>query len=135
MLGAFGVMGMKKFDQELAKLGAQVMEMGGLLDAMLAMANSAMTDLEAVYKKILKAEEQLDKMQLEIDHQAVRLLTVYSPVAGDLRYVLSVTHVNAALERTGDQTVGLCHTLETAQRKPDASVLPTLVAMGDRAQI
>ena len=33
-------MGMKKFDQELAKLGAQVMEMGGLLDAMLAIGHT-----------------------------------------------------------------------------------------------
>lgn len=129
------VFAMKKFDQELAKLGARVMEMGGLLDTMLAMANAAMTDLDAVYKKILKAEETLDRMQLDIDHEAVRLLTVYSPVASDLRYVLSVTHVNASLERAGDQTVGLCHTLSTAHRKPDASVMPTLVAMGDRAQI
>lgn len=129
------MMGMKKFDTDLAKLGARVMEMGTLLDTMLAMANAAMTDLDAVYKKILKAEETLDQMQLEIDREAVRLLTVYSPVASDLRYVLSVTHVNASLERAGDQTVGLCHTLETAHRKPDASVMPTLVAMGDRAQI
>jgi phosphate transport system protein len=126
---------MKKFDQELAKLGARVMEMGTLTDTLLAMANTAMTDLDAVYKKILKAEDQLDKMQLDIDHEAVRLLTVYSPVASDLRYLLSVSHVNAALERTGDQAVGLCHTLDSAHRKPDASVLPTLQAMGDRAQI
>jgi len=129
------VFAMKKFDQELARLGALVMEMGAVTDTMLAMANAAMTDLEAVYKKILKAEEQLDKMQLQIDHEAVRLLTVYSPVASDLRYVLSVTHVNACLERAGDQALGLCHTLDSAHRKPDSSVLPTLVAMGDRAQI
>ena len=126
---------MKKFDTDLAKLGARVMEMGTLLDTMLAMANTAMTDLDAVYKKLLKAEEQIDKWQLDIDHEAVRLLTVYSPVASDLRYVLSVTHVNASLERAGDQCVGLCHTLWTAHRKPDSSVMPTLVAMGDRAQI
>src|SRR5436190_968132 len=97
------VFAMKKFDQELARLGAKVMEMGTLLDIMLAMANAAMTDLDAVYKKILKSEEALDIMQLDIDKEAVRLLTVYSPVASDLRYVLSVTHVNASLERAGDQ--------------------------------
>ncbi len=43
-----------------------------------------MTDLEAVYKKILKAEEQLDKTQLDMDHEAVRLRMVYSPVVGKL---------------------------------------------------
>src|SRR4051812_10203033 len=129
------VMGMKKFDQELAKLGALVMEMGAVTDTILAMANAAMTDLEAVYKKILKAEEQLDRMQLQIDREAVRLLTVYSPVASDLRYVLSVSHVNAALERIGDQAVGLCHTIDSADRRADSGVLPTLIAMGERAAV
>lgn len=111
------------------------MEMGTVAQAMVAMASAAMTDLKAVYQKVLKAEDQLDKMQLEIDREAVRLLTVYSPVAGDLRYVLSVSHVNAALERIGDQAVGLCHTLDSAHRQAEAEVLPTLVAMGDRAGV
>ncbi|HEV8607899.1 MAG TPA: phosphate signaling complex protein PhoU [Tepidisphaeraceae bacterium] len=126
---------MKKFDQDLAKLGARVMEMGTTAQHIVAMASAAMTDLKAVYEKVLKTEDELDRMQLEIDHEAVRLLTVYGPVASDLRYVLSVTHVNAALERIGDQAVGLCHTIDSAHRQADASVMPTLVAMGDRAQI
>src|SRR5213075_518911 len=126
---------MRKFDQDLAALGARVMEMGTLAQSMVAMASAAMSDLKSVYQKVLKAEDQLDQMQLEIDHEAVRLLTVYGPVAGDLRYVLSVSHVNAALERIGDQAIGLCHTLDAAQRRPDGAVLPTLVAMGDRAGV
>jgi phosphate transport system protein len=126
---------MKKFDQDLAALGARVMEMGTVAQSMVDMARLAMTELKSVYQTVLKAEDQLDKMQLAIDHEAVRLLTVYSPVASDLRYVLSVSHVNAALERIGDQAVGLCHTLDSAHREPDSAVLPTLIAMGERAAV
>jgi phosphate transport system protein len=127
------VFAMKKFDQDLAALGARVMEMGTVAQSMVDMARLAMTELKSVYDKVLKAEDKLDKMQLDIDHEAVRLLTVYSPVASDLRYVLSVTHVNAALERIGDQAVGLCHTMDSADRQADPAVLPTLIAMGERA--
>jgi len=126
---------MKKFDQDLAALGARVMEMGTVAQSMVDMARLAMTELKSVYDKVLKAEDKLDKMQLDIDHEAVRLLTVYSPVASDLRYVLSVSHVNAALERIGDQAVGLCHTLDSADRQADSAVLPTLIAMGERAAV
>jgi phosphate transport system protein len=129
------VFAMKKFDQDLAALGARVMAMGTVAQLMVQMASAAMTDLRAVYQRLLKAEDQLDKMQLEIDREAVRLLTVYSPVAGDLRFVLSVTHVNAAIERIGDQAVGLCHTLDSAHGQADSAVLPTLIAMGDRAAV
>src|SRR5829696_7364545 len=100
---------MKKFDQELASLRSRVVEMGHLAQSMVEMAIAAMTDLDAVYKQVLANEDRLDQMELDIDHEAVRLLTVYSPVATDLRFVLSVSHVNNALERIGDQAVGLCH--------------------------
>src|SRR5258706_1245874 len=129
------VFAMKKFDQDLAALAARVMEMGTIAESMVAMAGAAMKDLKSVYQKVLRVEDQLDQMQLEIDHEAVRLLTVYGPVAGDLRYVLAVSHVNAALERIGDQAVGLCHTLDSAHRQPDPALLPTLLAMGERAEV
>src|SRR6476646_9848424 len=129
------VLPMKKFDQDLAALGARVMQMGTLAQQMVSMARLAMTELNTMYPRVLKAEDQLDKMQLEIDHEAVRLLIVYGPVAGDLRYVLSVSHVNAALERIGDQAVGLCHSLDSAHQQPDPALLPTLLAMGERAEV
>jgi len=128
-------MAMKKFDQDLAALGARVMQMGTLAQQMVSMARLAMTELNTMYPRVMKAEDQLDKMQLEIDHEAVRLLIIYGPVAGDLRYVLSISHVNSALERIGDQAVGLCHSLETAHQAPDPALLPTLLAMGERAEV
>lgn len=126
---------MKRFEQELEALRDRVAGMGHLAQGMVRMALSAMTDLPAVYKKVLEAEDQLDQMQLAIDHEAVRLLTVYSPVAADLRFVLSVSHVNQALERIGDQAVGLCHNLDFAHRHADASVLPKLQQMGEMVQV
>lgn len=121
---------MKKFEQELGSLQKRVVAMGDLAQTMVAMAVSAMTDLKAVYKGVLSAEDQLDQLQLEIDHETVRLLTVYSPVAADLRFLLSVFQVNMALERVGDQSVGLCHTLDTAARQADQALLPRLQDMG-----
>ncbi len=64
------VFAMKKFDQDLAALGARVMEMGTLAQSMVSMARLAMTELNTMYTRVLKAEDQLDKMQLEIDHEA-----------------------------------------------------------------
>ena len=125
---------MKKFDQELEALRDRVVEMGGMAQSMVAMAISAMTDLPAVYQKVLAVEEKVDQMQLAIDHEAVRLLTVYTPVAGDLRFLLSASRVNMALERIGDQAVGLCHNLDFSARHADSAVLPKLHRMGDTVQ-
>jgi phosphate transport system protein len=127
---------MKKFDQELASLRARVVEMGQVAQSMVEMAIAAMTDLDAVYDRVLKAEDRLDQMELDIDHECVRLLTVYSPVAANLRFILSVSHVNNALERIGDQAVGLCHTIDFAGKHVAAGgeALPKLKQMGEIVQ-
>jgi phosphate transport system protein len=127
---------MKKFDKDLAALRNRVVEMGKWVQSMVEMAIAAMSDLDAVYKKVLEAEDQVDQFQLQIDHEAVRLLTVYSPVAADLRFVLSVSHVNNALERIGDQAVGLCHTIDFAGKHLSAGgeALPKLRQMGEIVQ-
>src|SRR5688572_15847044 len=105
---------MKKFDQELAALRDEIANMGAIAQSMVSLAIAALTDLHAVYDKVRASEDQLDQKQLYVDHEAVRLLTVYSPVAANLRFVLSVTHVNNALERIGDQALNLCHNLDFA---------------------
>jgi phosphate transport system protein len=127
---------MKKFDRELAALRSKVVEMGRITQSMVEMAITAMSDLDAVYRKVLENEDRLDQMQLDIDHEAIRLLTVYSPVAADLRFVLSVSHVNNALERIGDQAVGLCHTIDFGGKHLAAAgeALPKLKQMGEIVQ-
>src|SRR4051794_5768248 len=127
---------MKKFDRELASLRTRVVEMAHLAQSMVEMAIGATTDLDAVYQRVLDAEDRLDQMELDIDHECVRLLTVYSPVAANLRFILSVSHVNNALERIGDQAVGLCHTIDFADKHVAAGgeALPKLKQMGEIVQ-
>jgi phosphate transport system protein len=125
---------MKKFEQDLEALRQRILEMGNLAQSMVAMSLSAMTDLPAVYKNVLAVEDQVDQMQLAIDREVVRLFSVYTPVAADLRFVLSASRINNALERIGDQAVGLCHNLDFSARHADAAELPKLRRMGDTVQ-
>jgi phosphate transport system protein len=126
---------MKKFEQDLEALRQRIVEMGALAQSMVAMSISAMTDLPAVYKNVLAVEDQVDQLQLAIDREVVRLLSVYTPVASDLRFVLSASRINNALERIGDQAVGLCHNLDFSARHADAAELPKLRRMGDTVQV
>jgi phosphate transport system protein len=127
---------MKKFDKELAALRTRLVSMGNLAQSMVEMSISAMSNLDAVYKKILENEDWLDRLELEIDHEAVRLLTVYSPVAADLRFVLAASHVNNYFERIGDQAVSLCHTIDFAGKNLAAGgeAMPKLKQMGELVQ-
>jgi phosphate transport system protein len=60
-------------------------------------------------------------MQLEIDQEAIRLMTVYGPVAADLRFLWMVSRINSELERIGDQAVNICEDLQLMASKTDAA--------------
>ena len=105
--------------------------MGEVAEAMLACANKAINnrDNESLYAKVLEDEDRLDLMQLDVDHEAVRLLTVFGPVASDLRFVLMASRIASELERIGDHAVNMCESLRLMAAKTAAPPLPELVKL------
>jgi phosphate transport system protein len=123
---------MKKFENELAELREAVARMATLTQSMVVLSTSAVQDrTKNVRQQVDEYEVELDQMQSKIDHDAVRMLTVYSPVATQLRYVLVVTHITAQLERMGDQAVNVCESLDLMQSEGDHAVISDLHRMSD----
>jgi len=110
---------MKKFEQELENLKRRVVEMGHTTEEMVALSTSALVDRDqTAIERVLAHEATLDRFQLEIDGVAVRLITIYTPIARDLRFLLMVARINAELERIGDQAVNNCEYVQTLSTSP-----------------
>ena len=119
---------MKRFDQELIELQHRLVEMGELAESMIATVVRGLEDISLdVSDVILKSEDVMDNLQVTIDSEVVRILTVYTPVATDLRYVLTVSHVTSNLERIGDQAVNIVELLQLmmarSTMKPEARII------------
>ena len=100
---------MKKFEEELATLKRRIGDMGALAESMVAAASDALINAErTAVEQVRASEPKLDRFQIEIDREAIRLVTVYSPVAKDLRFLLMMLRINSELERIGDQAVDNC---------------------------
>ncbi len=122
---------MKKLEHELDLLRQRVATMGDVAESMVDLAVQTLADPQdrPLYEKVLGDEDRLDQMQLEIDAEAIRLLTVYGPVAANLRLVLTVSRINSELERIGDQTVSMCHHIQLLASTDDVAPLPQFHAM------
>lgn len=104
---------MKQFERELTALKRRVVEMGKFAASMVARASNAMFAAEhRLIAQVLADEPNLDRLQVEIDGEAIRLITIYSPVARDLRFLLMIVRINSELERIGDQAVDNCEYAE-----------------------
>ena len=67
---------MKRFEQELESLKNRVVEMGRTTEEMVALSTAALIDRdEGAMERVLAHEATLDRFQLEIDGEAVRLIT------------------------------------------------------------
>ena len=122
---------MRRFDQELSELHHQLIEMGTLAESMVSIVLKALEDVTLNIEESLHASENmLDEMQNTIDKEVVRILTVYSPVATDLRYVLTVSHVTSSLERIGDQTTNVLSLLQLMMARSTTKPEPRIIQMG-----
>jgi phosphate transport system protein len=102
-----------RFDSELGKLKQKLMHMGAIAEQMIQSINSVLIDrAEELLGKMYENEKSLDRIQREIDEETIRLIGVYTPVAGDLRLLLMVARINAEIERIGDKVVDIGHFVE-----------------------
>ncbi len=115
---------MRHFPQELAQLKQQVLAMGSLAESMVVEASRALIKGErASIERVLANEPKLDRLQVEIDREAIRLITIYAPVAKDLRFLLMIARINSDFERMGDLAVDTCeHTERLTMRPPLADL-------------
>ncbi len=93
-----------RFDEQLAALNTDMIEMGALCEEAIALAARALTTGE-----LSKAEEvepisaDIDRKERDIEARCLKLLLQQQPVAGDLRQISAALKMITDMERIGDQ--------------------------------
>ncbi|MBT8154451.1 phosphate signaling complex protein PhoU [Epibacterium ulvae] len=91
------------FDRDLEAMQAQIMKMGGLVEAAIMEAAGALESRdEELAKKVQENDVAIDGLEEIIDAEAARVIALRSPTASDLRLILSVMKIASNLERIGD---------------------------------
>lgn len=91
------------YDRDLDAITTLIMKMGGLVeDAILLAAESLATRDVELAEKVRKADKVIDALEMQISEAAARTIALRAPVSKDLRSVLTVLRLAAALERIGD---------------------------------
>ncbi len=99
---------MNHLETEIKSLKRNVVEMWHLVNSQLDKSQRVLTDFDKNLCQNIKVNEKMvDTFELMIDKDCENILALYSPVAIDLRFVLSVLKVNYNLERIGDYASGI----------------------------
>ncbi|WP_293575151.1 phosphate signaling complex protein PhoU [Phaeobacter sp.] len=91
------------FDRDLEAIQAQIMKMGGLVEAAIMDAARALeTRDEELAQQVRKQDAAIDGLEELINEEAARVIALRAPAAVDLRLILSVMKISGNLERIGD---------------------------------
>jgi phosphate transport system protein len=113
----------KRYDEELSELKQRLLEMGGLVEKMIADAMRALIERNGeLAKSVIAMDHEVNRIELDVDAKAINLLALRQPAARDLRFITMAMKINTDMERIGDTAVNLCERtlelLEEPQLKP-----------------
>lgn len=123
-------MSRRNLTRELAELRQLLLSMSDIVkeqfdDAVEALLTGNMELAEAVIER----DNEVDRLELDIDEQCERILALYQPVAVDLRFLIVVVKINTDLERMGDHCRNLARNVKHVRDAPlvmEHTTLPEL---------
>ena len=96
------------FDNDLRLLEEDLLRMGEMVEDSIDRALDALAkrDLESS-AQVVRDDDNLDRMQVEIEEKCIELIATQQPMAVDLRSLVTVLSVVSDLERMGDYAEGI----------------------------
>jgi phosphate transport system protein len=115
----------RPFDRELADLKKRLLTMAATAESMIDQAISELVHRdESLAEAIPQHEQDLNRLQIEIDEDVLRLLATRQPVAADLRFLLAASRINSEIERIGDLVINITENVHTLAQ--DAPLKPLI---------
>jgi phosphate transport system protein len=126
----------KAFDTEIGQLRGLIAEMGGIAEAMIRDAVTALANLDLIKaEEVVQTDARLDALEAEVDRLAVRVIALRAPMADDLRDVIAALKISGVVERIGDYAKNIAKRVgDVEEGRKKIGPLTLVPAMADIAQ-
>src|SRR5438105_8034 len=125
----------RHFDNDLQQLKERLLYMGSLAETMIHIAIKALVDRRRdLVKDVYRHEEDVNKLQIELDDRCLKMIALHQPIASDLRFITAAMKINADLERIADQAVNISQTTEYLLQEPQLKPLIDVPRMAEIAK-
>ncbi len=126
----------KSFDDEISNVVHLVTQMATLVEEQYKLLYHVIdTGSPATTEDILENEPKLDNYDAEIRDAVITLITLRSPVAVDLRDVLTSLKISTDLERLGDYAKNIAMRVSTLEEIPDTAIKNDILRLLNLVQV
>ena len=124
----------EQLDRELQEIKDNVLRMGGLVEDSIHAAIRALIEHDAeASSAVIAGDARINEMQRKISTMITGTIATQSPVARDLRFLLSLDHVSYELERMGDHAASVAKQARKLAPQPPLKRYVDLPEMGEIA--
>jgi len=109
---------------EIEKLKKKILLLSEIVENRVKTALKAADERdEARARKIINEDVEIDRFEVEIEEDCLKILALHQPVAIDLRFIIAVLKINNDLERIADLAVNIAEkvTILAGKRRVDAA--------------
>lgn len=126
----------RHFHEELLNLKQHVLAMADAAQEMIELSVRALTERSADFARdVLKKEQAVNRSEVNIEEEVLKLLATRQPVGGDLRFLTATLKINNDLERVADQACNIADTVLYLLQEPPLDVpLVDMPAMAGHAR-
>jgi phosphate transport system protein len=109
----------RRLDQDLDRVRQMLLKMGGMVEGMVAKATQSLLDRNnQLSTDVIEGDNEVDRLEIEIDELCHLILGTKQPTAVDLRFLVAVMKINSDLERIGDSAVNIAQSVLQLNEQP-----------------
>jgi phosphate transport system protein len=121
--------------REIDELKKHILSVCTLVEEQVQQAVVAVIDRNAgLARQVERRDQEIDRMEVEVEEDCLKILALYQPVAVDLRLVVAVLKINNDLERIGDLAVNIARKAAALACAPVPEVRADVVAMWEKVR-
>lgn len=125
----------KHLQTEIEKLKRNLLYLSAVVEDSVQKAVRAIESRDpASAEEVLQTDLEIDRMEVEIEEECLKVLALHQPVAGDLRFIIAILKMNNELERIGDQAVNIAERAALLARRPKVDMPFDFALMAEKAK-
>jgi len=102
----------RHIEHQIAQLKDSILRFGTIVEEAISRSNTALFRQDVdLAQKVMANDGEIDRLEVELEEECLKVLALYQPVAADLRFVVAALKINNDLERIGDLASNIAKTV------------------------
>jgi phosphate transport system protein len=126
----------KAFEKDLERVRTSLLKMGAMVQGLIEQSVRALSERDpTLCAAVMKGDQEVNRLEVDIDEQCRRILALRQPAASDLRLITTALKIVTDLERCGDLAVNIAERAKDLAEAPPMNSYQDLTRLAQLAQL